>query len=160
MKCWLIQAWVCGKNWPIVGGNASSAAAKMIGMTPAMFTRIGRYVDPPVVIRRPTCRFAYWIGIRRWPSWMNTTETITHRASSGKNSLVVGPPSIHARTASGARSMIDAKISSEMPLPIPRLVICSPNHISSVVPAVSVTTISTRRPVLWVRIPCRRNRYE
>ena len=32
---------VCGKNWPIVGGNAMIAAAKMTGITPAMFTRSG-----------------------------------------------------------------------------------------------------------------------
>ena len=56
--------------------------------------------------------------------------------------------------------MIDAKMSSEMPLPIPRFVICSPIHINSVVPAVSVITISTSRPVLLVRMPSRRKRYE
>ena len=33
---------------------------------------------------------------------------------------------------------IEAKIRSEMPLPMPRLVISSPIHIRSVVPAVSV----------------------
>ena len=33
-----------------------------------------------VVIRRPTIRFAYWIGIRRWPSLMNTTATTTESA--------------------------------------------------------------------------------
>ena len=43
----------------------------------------------------------------------------------------------------GAEARIDAKISSEMPLPIPRFVISSPIHISSVVPAVSVMTIRT-----------------
>ena len=32
---------VCGKNCAIVGGKAMIAAAKMIGMTPAMFTRSG-----------------------------------------------------------------------------------------------------------------------
>ena len=36
MKCC-----VFGKNEPIVCGSASSAAAKMTGMTPAMFTRSG-----------------------------------------------------------------------------------------------------------------------
>ena len=41
-KCWLMKLCVFGKNWPIVGGNAITAAAKMIGMTPAMFTRSGR----------------------------------------------------------------------------------------------------------------------
>ena len=35
-----------------------------------------------------------------------------------------------------------AKISSEMPLPMPRWLISSPMNISSVVPAVSVITIS------------------
>ena len=41
---------VGGKNCAIVGGNAITAAAKMIGMTPAMFTRSGMYVEPPAVI--------------------------------------------------------------------------------------------------------------
>ena len=42
--------------------------AKMIGMTPAMVTFIGRYVWPPWYILRPRTRQAYWTGIRRWPS--------------------------------------------------------------------------------------------
>ena len=29
-------------SWPIVGGNAIREAAKMTGITPAMFTRSGR----------------------------------------------------------------------------------------------------------------------
>ncbi len=40
-KCSLTKSCVAGKNWPIVGGNAITAAAKMTGMTPAMFTRSG-----------------------------------------------------------------------------------------------------------------------
>ena len=36
----------------------------------------------------------------------------------------------------GAEVRIEAKISIEMPLPMPRFVISSPIHISSVVPAV------------------------
>ena len=39
-----------------------------------------------------------------------------------------------------------AKIISEMPLPMPRWVISSPNHISSTQPAVSVMTITKTRP--------------
>jgi hypothetical protein len=50
---------------------------------------------------------------------------------------------------------IDAKISSEIPFPIPRFVISSPIHIRSVVPAVSVTTISAPRPKLASSAPCR-----
>ena len=39
-----------------------------------------------------------------------------------------------------------AKIISEMPLPIPRWVISSPNHISRTQPAVRVVTITNTRP--------------
>ena len=59
----------------------------------------------------------------------------------------------------GAETRIEAKISSEMPLPIPRFVISSPIHISSVVPAVSVMTISTMRPEFAFSAPWRLNRY-
>ena len=38
----LMKAWDLGKYCATVGGNARIAAAKMIGMTPAMFTRSGR----------------------------------------------------------------------------------------------------------------------
>ena len=43
----------------------------------------------------------------------------------------------------GALVRIEAKISRLMPLPMPRWVISSPIHISSVAPAVSVMTTST-----------------
>ena len=38
-----------------------------------------------------------------------------------------------------------AKMISEMPLPTPRLVICSPIHINSMVPPVSVITAPMRK---------------
>jgi hypothetical protein len=34
-------------------------------------------------MRRPTIRFAYWIGIRRWPSCTNTTAATMASAISG-----------------------------------------------------------------------------
>ena len=40
-KCVLIQVFVLGTNEATVCGSASSAAAKMTGITPAMFTRSG-----------------------------------------------------------------------------------------------------------------------
>ena len=98
-------------------------------------------------MRRPTICLAYWIGIRRCPSWMKTTATTTPIATSGKNSFSIGPPLYQATTPAGAVARIEAKISSEMPLPIPRFVISSPSHISKHVPAVSVTMIRTMRPV-------------
>ena len=39
-----------------------------------------------------------------------------------------------------------AKISSDMPLPMPRSVICSPSHITNIVPVVSVSTHISRKP--------------
>src|SRR4051812_29664333 len=83
---------VAGKNCAIVGGNAMIAAAKITGMTPAMLTRSGMYVVPPEVIRRPTMRFAYWIGIRRLalrdehardddPARHDREEELLHRAA-------------------------------------------------------------------------------
>src|SRR5215217_9720749 len=112
-KWLLMKLCVDGKKLAIVGGNAITAAAKMIGMTPAMFTRSGMYVEPPAVIRRPTIRFAYWIGMRRWPSWMKTTATMTPRAITGRKSFSVAPPLIHAVMPDGIVERIDAKISSE-----------------------------------------------
>ena len=68
--------------------------AKMIGMTPAMFTRNGRNVEPPWYIRWPRTRLAYWIGIRRWPSWtkmitkMMIRPTMPKANSSSQSGLV------------------------------------------------------------------------
>ena len=56
----------------------------------------------------------------------------------------------------GIRPTIPAKITSEMPLPIPYSVMSSPNHISITVPAVSVIMISTMPSQLRLeRTPCR-----
>ena len=49
---------------------------------------------------------------------------------------------------------------SEIPFPIPRFVISSPIHMSSVVAVASETTISTNLPVVRVSAPWRSKRYE
>ena len=64
---WMSEAVKYDASWT---GNSRMLTAKMIGMTPAWLTRSGRNVWPPWYIRRPRTRLAYWIGIRRWPSWM------------------------------------------------------------------------------------------
>ena len=48
--------------------------------------------------------------------------------------------------ACGMRATMPAKMISEMPLPMPRSVICSPSHMMKAVPAVSVITVSSRKP--------------
>ncbi|MND08351.1 hypothetical protein D3C83_309130 [compost metagenome] len=49
-------------------------------------------------------------------------------------------------TASGKSATMPAKMISEMPLPMPRSVICSPSHIRNIVPEVSVMMVMTRKP--------------
>ena len=39
-----------------------------------------------------------------------------------------------------------AKISNDIPLPMPRSVICSPSHITNIVPVVRVSTHISRKP--------------
>jgi len=160
VKCSLMNACVPGKNCATVGGKAMIAAAKMIGMTPAMLTRSGMYVEPPVVIRRPTIRFAYWIGIFRWPSWTKTTATMIAIAISGNISRSNASPSYHARMPPGNPARMEAKMRSEIPFPIPRFVISSPIHMRSVVAAVSEMTIMMNRLGVSVSAPWRSKRYE
>ena len=93
---------------------------------------------------RPTTRFAYWTGMRRWPSWTKTIATITASARKGIITTKTWSGFSHQDwIPCGSLETIEAKIISEMPLPMPRWVISSPNHISSVQPAVSEITISS-----------------
>jgi hypothetical protein len=121
----------------------------MIGMTPAWLTLSGMYVLPPEVIRRPTTRLAYWTGILRWPCSMNTTATTSASPIiSTVTNLAVPPWSRMARPSCGNREITLVKISTDMPLPIPRWVISSPIHMIIAVPAVMIMTISAMlRPV-------------
>ena len=71
-------------------------------------------------------------------------------AISGKKSFSIGPPFHQAAMPSGALMRIDAKMRIEIPLPMPRFVISSPSHMSSTVPAVSETMMST----IWPEPAC------
>ena len=51
------------------------------------------------------------------------------------------PSSKVVTKALGISATIPAKIIKEIPLPIPRWVICSPNHIKNIVPATIVVTV-------------------
>ena len=70
----------------------------------------------------------------------------------------IGPPFHQAVTPSGSPVRIEAKMRIEMPLPIPRFVICSPIHMSRIVPVVSVTMMSTIRPAFVCSTPWLRKR--
>ena len=62
-------------NAPTVAGSMAMDWAKMMGMTPLMFTLMGMWVDWPPYIFRPTTRLAYWTGRRRSELEMNTIST-------------------------------------------------------------------------------------
>ncbi len=67
---------------------------------------------------------------------------------SGKKSVAVALPLSQPLIPDGAYARIEAKMMIEIPLPMPRFVICSPIHMSSVVPPVSVSTMMISRPEL------------
>ena len=61
-------------------------------------------------------------------------------------------------SAAGISATMPTKMISEMPLPMPRWVICSPSHIRNIVPPTSVITTDRRkkRPGSWARLPASR----
>ena len=78
---------------------------------------------------------------------MKTIAAITSTAMIGIMTLKTWSGFVHhADMPCGMRAAIDAKIISEMPLPMPRWVISSPSHMISTVPAVSETTITKTEP--------------
>ena len=80
---------------------------------------------------------------------MKTTPAITASAMIGIITLKTWSGFVHhAWTPCGMREMMLAKIISEIPLPIPRCVISSPNHISRTVPLVSASTITNT----WAKV--------
>ncbi|SIM41756.1 Uncharacterised protein [Mycobacteroides abscessus subsp. abscessus] len=122
----------------------------MTGITPAWLTFSGKYVEVPPYIRRPTMRLAYWTGMRRWPCSTNTTPTTISSAAT-QTAAKVTPPRLSRMVlpSAGMRAAIPAKISSDMPFPMPRSVTISPSHITRVDPAVITSTITDSAKIDW-----------
>ena len=84
---------------------------------------------------------------------MNTMKAIVATASTMKPTMNTGdsapvrPSSRVATRACGRLATMPAKMISEMPLPTPRAVICSPSHIRNMVPPTSVTTVTMRKNI-------------
>ena len=68
------SVWAEGTNMPMVAGMDAMAWAKMMGITPDMFTLMGMWLDWPPYIFRPTTRLAYCTGSRRSALEMNTMK--------------------------------------------------------------------------------------
>ena len=58
----------------------------MTGMTPPVFTRRGRCVDCPPMIRRPITRLAYCTGMRRSARSTSTMKATTAAITTSKAS--------------------------------------------------------------------------
>ena len=136
-----------------VWGSDSSDDAKITGMTPPALTFSGRCVDCPPIIRRPTTRRAYWTGILRSPrstKTMNPTTTIIATTITTATMTFHWPVtktfSYTFWTAPGRPTTMPAKMIRDMPLPMPRSVICSPSHMMNAVPVVRVRIIISRKP--------------
>ena len=77
-----------------------------------------------------------------------TTKAITASSSTMRSSEIC-PVCIWSNvvsTATGRLTTMPAKMSSDMPLPMPRSVICSPSHMMNMVPVISVITQMKRKP--------------
>ena len=139
-------------NCARVAGNMMIDDAKMGGMTPDVLILSGRCVVCPPYIFLPTIRFAYCTGMRRCPVSMNTMTPTTATMKTARKitaRIPISPVDTSRKvliTPSGPRQTMPAKMMSEMPLPIPRSVICSPSHMMKAVPAVSVMTVMRRKP--------------
>ena len=134
-----------------VSGSSSSELAKIGGITPEVFSLSGRCDDSPPYIRLPIWRLGYWTITRRWArstKTMNSTTAtdITKRKMMNRvESAPVRPISRVPARAFGRLATMPAKMISEMPLPTPRAVICSPSHIRNMVPPTSEMTVLTRK---------------
>ena len=98
-------------------------------------------------------RLAYCTGMRRWPCSTNTTPMMMISAAT-QTAAKTMPPRLSRMVlpSDGMRAAMPAKISSDMPLPMPRSVTSSPIHITSAAPAVSTSTMTTRvkMPESWM----------
>ncbi len=134
-----------------VPGTMMMVWAKMIGITPAVMSRIGMKVFCPSRIRpRPMTFRGIWIGIRRAAMVIATTAatTATRIARNDTAPKALTTPDstnwMRCRLPGQRRSRIENVMSRLMPLPMPRSVICSPSHITKIAPVVSVTTMMRR----------------
>ena len=98
----------------------------------------------------PTIRLAYCTGMRRWPCSTNTT-TVRMTSAATQTKVNTRPPRLSRMVlpSDGMRAAMPAKISSDMPLPMPRSVTSSPIHITRAAPAVITSTMTNRVKMDW-----------
>ena len=145
-----------------VNGNNSSDDAKIGGITPAVLSFNGKWELSACDICMPIWRLGYWIKRRRWARSKNTMKATTPTATMRMPRIIKGdirplrPNSNKAAIPVGKLATMPEKIISDVPLPMPRAVICSPSHIRNTVPPVSVITVERIKngPGVNTRVPC------
>ena len=99
---------------------------------------------------RPMTRFAYCTGMRRCPPSTYTMKATTAIMKAIRNisaSPVNGPQAAvfalvtRSSMARGKPTTMPTKIMSDIPLPMPRSLICSPSHMMKAEPVVSVRMV-------------------
>ena len=99
----------------------------------------------------PTWRLGYWMWILRSARSMKTTKAITATTITMMPTITAGlsapvrPWVKNCASAAGSSATMPVKMMSEMPLPMPRAVICSPSHIRNIVPPTSVMMTPRRK---------------
>ena len=144
-------------------GRRTKEMAKMMGITPAWLTRRGRYegVVPklfPVRVLR-----AYSTGTWRTASLIKTTPAITMSPRAAKMAIPESPSAVVERKVRpkevGKFATIPAKMSIEIPFPMPFSVRSSPSHIKNSVPAESETIrVIKERGANFPTTPCDESR--
>ena len=150
--------------WIIIAGNVINDEANIIGITPAIANFNGICVLCAPTIFLPTTFFEYCTGILLSACCTNTTAVTSTIApiiipSAVNNPVVLKIPAWNNKAqicgiTVGSPAIIPTNIIIDIPLPIPLLVICSPSHIKSAVPAISdKTTVNPVKFPVLINIP-------
>ena len=134
-------------------GNISSDDAKIGGITPAVFTLSGR-CERLAAVHLPA---DHALGVLDRDPALRALEEHDDRddadADAGHEQQAdrLDLPDLDLTRRCGtprraSRDTMPAKMISEMPLPMPRSVICSPSHMMNAVPVVSVIIVIRRKP--------------
>src|SRR5208337_31003 len=109
----------------------------------------------PPIMRRPTTRLAYCTGMRRCAPSTKTMNATTATINTRSPRIAIGVNAPHAcvlafsyrsKMARGKPTTMPTKMISDIPLPMPRSLICSPSHMMNAEPVVSVRIVISVKP--------------
>ena len=137
-------------NCVMVSGSSSNELAKIGGMTPAVLSFSGKWLRSACIMPRWVARLGYWISKRRCARSTKLITRIRITIMAMKPTMITGeiepvrPPSNRFAAKLGNCATIPAMMIRETPLPMPRLVICSPSQSRNIVPPTRLITAPIR----------------